>query len=113
MSQATVVVQSPPGGGALITADFAVQYDRDVLFHRSAFCKEAIGVSDRIRQQLEIQIARGVKHKSKLGICPEKYLEDGAPVIDDYNDILRCEREAPGLRGKKIDKDSQLPLFGG
>ena len=40
LSPATVVMQAPSGSGALITAEFAVDYDRDVMFHACAFCAE-------------------------------------------------------------------------
>ncbi|MCI1208935.1 MAG: DNA-protecting protein DprA [Treponema sp.] len=111
VAAATVVIQAPPGSGALVTADFAVEYNRDVLFHQASFSSAAKFVAEHIRQQLEIEVSRGIKNRSKLQRCVEKYVEAGAPVIADYKDFLHCEAEPPGTRKIKTDKESQISLF--
>lgn len=41
LSSATVVIQAPVGSGAMITASLALDYNRNVLFHKEAFSDEA------------------------------------------------------------------------
>lgn len=83
LSSCTVVIHAPQGSGALITAQFALDYNRDVMFHSAGFCKEAI------------QTARPDKGKKTL--CNSKrFLEDGAPVIDSYSDYVAVRKCAPG-----------------
>jgi DNA processing protein len=114
LSPATVVVEAPPGSGALITADYAADYSRDVLFHEAAFTKNAAEVSARIKAKLERDFAAGKTAKRKIENTPEKYLSDGAPVIKNYADYCRCLAEMPGLRSTmQKNKDGQLPLFDG
>jgi len=110
LSPATVVIQAPPGSGALLTAGFAVDYNRDLLFHTAAFCAEAETVAQTVRNHLQTEVSRGKSKRWKLENTPEKYLYDGAPVIKDYNDYRLCLAEAPGERSDKV-KEGQLPLF--
>ncbi|MBQ5472585.1 MAG: DNA-protecting protein DprA [Treponema sp.] len=105
LSPATVVIQAPAGSGALITAQFALEYNRDVMFHKAAFETQANLVSEKINQDLQRRFALGEIQKNKLENTPQKYLESGAPVINDYKDYCRCLKEMPGLRSIQ---DSQL-----
>jgi Predicted Rossmann fold nucleotide-binding protein involved in DNA uptake len=112
LSPATVVVQAPPGSGALITAEYAADYSRDVVFHEAAFSKNADAVSAAVKTRLERRFASGRTAKRKIENTPEKYLSDGAPVIQNYADYCRCLAEMPGLRStKQKNNDGQLPLF--
>ncbi|MFA6856275.1 MAG: DNA-processing protein DprA [Treponema sp.] len=114
LSPATVVVEAPPGSGALLTAEYAVDYNRDVMFHAAAFTKNAAEVSARVRAKLENDFAAGKAARHKVENTPEKYLSDGAPVIKDYADYCRCLAEIPGMRSTmQKNKDGQLPLFDG
>jgi len=110
LSPAVVVIQAPPGSGALITAEFAVGYSRDVLFHEAAFCKNAALLSASVKKRLEVQVVRGEKKAYKLENSSEKYLNDGAPVVKNYNDYKLCLSEMPGMRSCKI-KNGQMSLF--
>ncbi len=114
LSPATVVVEAPPGSGALITAEYAVDYSRDVMFHEAAFSMNAAAVSARVKAKLERDFAAGKTAKHKVENTPEKYLSDGAPVIKNYADYCRCLAEMPGMRSTmQKNKDGQLPLFDG
>jgi DNA processing protein len=114
LSPATVVVEAPPGSGALLTAEYAVDYNRDVMFHAAAFTKNAAAVSARKRAELERDFAAGKAAKYKIENTPEKYLSDGAPVIKDYADYCRCLAAMPGMRSTmQKNNDGQLPLFDG
>lgn len=117
LSPATVVVQAPPGSGALLTVDFALGYNRDVMFHECTFCDSAKKVSESTKAQLVVKVKNGEKNKHKLLNTSEKYVQDGASVIKDYIDYKTCLQEVPGVRslGAKSEndklKDCQLPLF--
>ena len=64
LSRAVVVVEAPGKSGALITADFALQQGRDLFVHRA-----------------------GIKSSSGHERL-ERMIYDGAPVIDDTNQVL-------------------------
>lgn len=98
LSKATVVIQAPAGSGALITADFALDYDRDLFLHKAAFSDSAKQVAGIVKSQLEVQHATGSVSKHKLENSVEKFLEAGAPVINDYKDFCRVMAEKPETR---------------
>jgi len=98
LSPATVVVEAPAGSGALITADFALEMDRDLLFHKATFGEMAKQIAGTLNAQLESEHAAGKVSKYKVENRPEKFLEAGAPVIEDYKDYLKYLTEAPGTR---------------
>ena len=102
LSPATVVIEAPAGSGALITADFAVDYNRDVMFHEAAFCSMAEEVSAEVVQDLEKRFASGGVSKYKLENRPEKFIKDGAPVIKNYKDYCKALAEMPGARSENI-----------
>ncbi|MBP3710766.1 MAG: DNA-processing protein DprA [Treponema sp.] len=108
LSPATVVIEAPPGSGALHTAQFALDYNRDVLFHESAFSERAAAVAECVKQKLESDIALGKVSKSKIENTIERYRSDGAPVIKDYDDYCRCRAELPGMRSSKTIAQEQL-----
>ena len=91
LSPATVVIQAPSGSGALITADFALDFNRDVMFHESCFCEQA----------------QKIKGKEK-GKIPLQYVQDGAPVIKNYKDYVSALKSAPGTHSKNIDVQGLL-----
>ena len=102
LSPATVVIEAPAGSGALITADFAVDYNRDVMFHTAAFGELAEKVSVAVAGELERSFATGGVSKYKLENRPEKFIKDGAPVIKDYKDYCKALVEMPGTRSANI-----------
>ena len=91
LSPATVVVQAPSGSGSLITADSAV-------------------VRNFTESELQARFALGKASRTKLENTPEKYLEAGAPVIENYQDFCKCMTEMPGMRRYAGGKNIQLEL---
>jgi DNA processing protein len=102
LSPATVVMEAPAGSGALITADFAVDYNRDVFFHEAAFGKMAEEVAAMVSRDLEARFAVGGVSKHKVENRPEKFLKDGAGIIKDYKDYCKALAEMPGQRSSNI-----------
>ncbi|WP_276779833.1 DNA-processing protein DprA [Treponema succinifaciens] len=94
LSSCTVVVHAPAGSGALITADFALDYNRDVVFHSTGFCSEA----------------EKNGHGGKKSVrTSEKFIEEGAPVIENYADFVAVRKNAPGF--KVCKNKGQLEFF--
>ena len=102
LSPATIVIEAPAGSGALITADFAVDYNRDLFFHEVAFGKMADEVAHLVEDELEKRFASGRVSKYKIENRPEKFLKDGAGVIKNYKDYCNALTEMPGQRSSNI-----------
>ncbi len=98
LSRAVVVVQAPAGSGALITADFALDYGRDVFFHEATFCESAVKLAEKSDNDLSVLHAAGKASKYKLENTPKKFLDAGAPVIKDFADYCTALTELPGTR---------------
>ena len=82
LSCATVVIQAGKGSGSLLTADFALDYDRDLFFHRSC---------------LEYEKKCRVQPKNINKRSPSSYIEEGAQIIDSYADFVDLENNPYGL----------------
>ncbi len=71
LSESCVVVEGPAGSGALITADFALEQNRDLFFHEAA---------------LEYNYAKPLTSPKKMS--PAKYIEEGAVVINSAQNMI-------------------------
>lgn len=71
LSEACVVVEAPAGSGALITADFALEQNRDLFFHEAA---------------LRYSYAKPAAGSKKMSAA--KYIEEGAVVISSAEDMI-------------------------
>ncbi len=91
LSPSTVITQAPAGSGALITADFALEGSRDVVLHESCFCKEAKEQNERAKKML---VARGAK--AKAGRTLDALVQEGAPIIGNYEDYVAFRKDEPG-----------------
>ncbi|MBO6176540.1 MAG: DNA-protecting protein DprA [Treponema sp.] len=97
LSCATVVVQAPPGSGALITADFALDYNRELVF-----CSQGLSADEKLFSASKGRNGRILK-------TPGDYLRDGAPVIDNFADFIQVMNDPPGSH--VCSKKSQMELF--
>lgn len=80
LSEATVVMESPPKSGALITADFALEQNRDLYFHESA-------LSVQERYNIIVQ-KKGLSEKVQKLRCVQRYIDEGAPCISSVKDLV-------------------------
>lgn len=104
LSAATVVIEAPDGSGALITADFALGYNRDLMFHKVGFNEQAIYISGLVKKDLEIKYAAGKVSKYKMQNTMARYLDSGALVIEDYKDYCKALIESPGSRSARSEQ---------
>ena len=102
LSPATVVIEAPAGSGALLTAEFAVDYNRDLFFHEAAFGEQADQVASLVADDLQKRFATGGVSKHKIENRPEKFLKDGAGIIKNYKDYCKALTEMPGQRSSNI-----------
>ena len=105
LSPATVVVEAPAGSGALITADFALDSGRDVMFHEAAFGELAKQVSEGVQATLQAGLSQGVVSRHKAENTPQKFLEAGAPVITSYSDYCKKLISAPGTENHPLQQE--------
>lgn len=89
LSAGTVVIEAPCGSGALITADFALEYNRDLMFHSAIYGEVAQKLASQIQLSLENEFACGRVSKYKMENRPEKFLEAGAPVINSFQEYVQ------------------------
>ena len=110
LSPVTVVTQAPAGSGALITADYALSYGRDVMLHAECFSPAAEQIENANLHDLRAKAALGKKVAHKLENSVRRYREDGAPVIASYAEYKQCRAAAPGTVFCKRDA-AQGELF--
>ncbi|MBQ1833993.1 MAG: DNA-protecting protein DprA [Treponema sp.] len=92
LSPVTVVMQAPPGSGALITVDFALGYNRIPAFHKGCFCDAAEKLVNQAKASL---IAKNTGAAlRKLEFSCESYVKEGAPVFGNYEEFSRILNEA-------------------
>ncbi|MBQ0050524.1 MAG: DNA-processing protein DprA [Treponema sp.] len=100
LSADTVVIQAPPGSGAMITAGLVLDYNRNIFFHIQCFSPEGIAISQFSELQLRKELEQGKKVEYKLNNSPKAFVQDGAMVISSYGEFKEAviaPRETVGL----------------
>lgn len=80
LSEAVVVMESPVKSGALITADFALEQNRDLFFHESA-----VAAQERYKVLAK---QKGISEKLQSQRSVQRYIEEGAPCISSVNELI-------------------------
>ena len=80
LSEAVVVMESPVKSGALITADFALEQNRDLFFHESA-----VAAQERYKVLAK---QKGISEKLQSQRSVQRYMEEGAPCISSVNELI-------------------------
>ncbi|MCR4822713.1 MAG: DNA-processing protein DprA [Treponema sp.] len=96
LSSATVVIQASGGSGAMITAELALDYNREVFFHKQCFSKESIAINQFSELQWKNLIAQGKKIEYKMNNTPKSFVEDGAAVISNYQEFKEVLNHGKG-----------------
>lgn len=86
LSRATVVVEAPTGSGALLTAAFALDFNRELFFHESTFSDEAQKIEKLTRETLRAKCANDKIYEEKLLHSAHHYVDEGAVVIKSFED---------------------------
>ena len=68
---------------------FALDYDREVFFHEASLSKEAKAVSEVVLSDLKKVSSVKKTARVKMENTVERYLEDGASVIKNFEDFSR------------------------
>lgn len=93
LSRAIVVLEAPPGSGALITADFALEHNRELCFYK--------GILDYSENMDREKVSTVVKKKGKSVRRVFDYIEEGATVISDAEDLISVLGQV-GIVGKTL-----------
>ena len=62
----------------------------------------ALKMCDIVRKDLLKKFSQGNASKYKLENTVQKFLEEGAPVIESFDDFCAVLNEEPGIRNAKI-----------
>ncbi len=81
LSRVVLVMEAPPGSGALHTADFAIEHNRELCFYANA-----VSTVQSPRAIVQGDLFGGSLSQKK---CVNDYVEDGAAVINDASDVLQ------------------------
>lgn len=88
LSPSTLIVQAPAGSGSMITADLALGYNRNVVFHSVNFELQSLKLDEIVKNQLLKDVQNGIKSKNnvdfKIENSPKSYIESGAKIITSY-----------------------------
>ncbi|MGP1586766.1 MAG: DNA-processing protein DprA [Treponemataceae bacterium] len=96
LCKSVVVMECPPKSGSLITADFAIEQNRDLFFHQSALdFEKKYGASfyrqKKIKQENKCKYENQlIKESDSFMSCVKKYVYDGVQVISSVDEFLKA-----------------------
>ena len=117
LSEATLVIESGPKGGALITADLAASYSREVFAvpgrvgdTYSSGCNQLIqhNIAALIESGSEIEKLLGWEAKISQPTQPQNTIKE--PLAEEEQLILRAINEEPGLGQEILSIRTGIPL---
>lgn len=115
LSSSTVVIQSPCGGGAMITADFALNYNRFVFFHSACFDDESQMLNEEAKKRFNKIAAKSKqdskKMQNKMLLSPQAFVEDGAIVVHNWQEFVDSFANETFSVNSKKNKVKQIDLF--
>ncbi len=105
LSRVVLVMQAPEGSGALYTADFAIEHNRELCFYKGSICENIVTQGSK---EVDLFDAPIKKKRSS-----EDYVKDGASVVEGANDVLLLVNsmtflEERDFSQKKLDKINNL-----
>jgi DNA processing protein len=116
LSEATLVVESGPKGGALITAELAASYSREVLAVPGRVGDTySSGCNQLIQNNIAALIETGSDIEKLLGWEPELSLPEpqvtiATPLTEEERLILRAITEEPGIGQEILSIRTGIPL---
>lgn len=88
LSKATVVVEAPTGSGALLTAGFALDFNRELFFHEATFSEEALKIEKLTRETFRARCPNDKIYEEKLLHSAQHFVDEGAIVIKSFEDYV-------------------------
>lgn len=89
LSPATVIIQAPAGSGAMLTAGLALDYNREVFFHKECFSPEAGALNKVCIENLKEKNSKGKRTEAKMNNTAEAFVNDGARIVSDFNGFYK------------------------
>ncbi len=84
LSKALVIMQAPPKSGSLITADFALEQNRDLFFHKSSLVFDLKLGDEFIKNKSSAQAKKMMQNRVS------RYVEEGAPLVSSVDELLKA-----------------------
>ena len=84
LCSSVIIMEAPPKSGSLITADFAIEQDRELFFHKNAVDYD-LKLGNEFLKNKDTKTAKKMKQKRVA-----KYVEDGATVIQSVDEFLKA-----------------------
>ncbi len=105
LSRVTLVMEAPAGSGALHTADFAIEHNRELCFYKGSVRDKIVENSAK-----NVDLFGSLVKKKR---CVEDYVQDGAPIIESALEVLSLVNNTTFLEErafceKKLDKINNL-----
>lgn len=109
LSHATFVIEAPERSGALITADFALDFNRDVCALPGSIFSENSSGTNKLIKAGATPVTAGTDILKTFELYEE--IEEGSPAVEMEN-LTENEKKILSLLGDQTDKDELLRRSG-